>query len=240
MTRTLFKTLPLHTEGRTLIVGDIHGHFTRLQEALDAVGFDPTKDRLVGAGDAIDRGPESIEVMRWLQYPWFSMVAGNHEAFALEYPDISATSWHRWGGAWFMMLEDDEQKAVQAELKKLPVVIEIETTKGMVGVVHAEPVLSDWLALKDILTLPKEKIPRKLRKTLVYALQGSRQRYEDENITKVRNVRAVVVGHQPVECRITLGNVMYIDTRGWVPTNGHFTLINAETLKPEPVIKRKV
>ena len=41
--------------GRDLAVGDIHGHFQRLQQCLDAVGFDPAVDRLFSVGDLVDR-----------------------------------------------------------------------------------------------------------------------------------------------------------------------------------------
>lgn len=238
MTKVLLKRLPLHTSGRTLLVGDIHGHFTRLQKALDAVGFDPTKDRLIATGDLIDRGPESIDVIKWLNKPWFHSVAGNHESFALRYPDIDVPSWHYWGGGWFIALEDDEQLSMQALLDTLPVAIEVETSQGLLGVVHAEPYVDDWFVLRDILTLPDVR-PR-LRKDVIGMIQHSRSRFQREDLSKVRNVRAVVVGHQPIGCRVTLGNVIYIDTRGWVPSEGYFTLLNAETLKPEPVMKRKV
>ena len=46
----------------------------------------------------------------------------------------------------------------------------------------------------------------------------------------VAGVRAVVVGHTPVERFTSLGNVHYIDTRGWRPP-GRFTLLDAHTLR---------
>jgi serine/threonine protein phosphatase 1 len=60
-------------------VGDIHGHFQRLQQCLEAVGFDPAVDRLFSVGDLVDRGPHSEAALDWLAQPWFHAVQGNHE-----------------------------------------------------------------------------------------------------------------------------------------------------------------
>lgn len=49
--------------GRDIAVGDVHGHFQRLQQALDAVGFDPAIDRLFSVGDLVDRGPDSEQAL---------------------------------------------------------------------------------------------------------------------------------------------------------------------------------
>ena len=66
--------------GRDFAVGDIHGCFTALQIALDAIGFSPETDRLFCAGDLVDRGPGSHLVVDWLDKPWFFSTRGNHEA----------------------------------------------------------------------------------------------------------------------------------------------------------------
>lgn len=63
------KHFTVNTAGRDFAVGDIHGHFTRLQVALDAVSFDPAVDRLFSVGDLVDRGPESEQVLEWLAKP---------------------------------------------------------------------------------------------------------------------------------------------------------------------------
>lgn len=57
--------------GRDFAVGDVHGCFTALQAALDAIGFSPEVDRLFCAGDLVDRGPESHLVVSWLDKSWF-------------------------------------------------------------------------------------------------------------------------------------------------------------------------
>ena len=71
--------------GRDFAVGDIHGCFTALQIALDAIGFSPETDRLFCAGDLVDRGPGSHLVVDWLDKPWFFSTRGNHEALVCEH-----------------------------------------------------------------------------------------------------------------------------------------------------------
>ena len=41
-------------------------------------------DYFISVGDNIDRGPESLNVLRLLNQPWFTSVKGNHEAMALD------------------------------------------------------------------------------------------------------------------------------------------------------------
>lgn len=82
-TGPLIRRFTRNPLGRDLIVGDVHGCFTKLQASLDAVGFDPARDRLFSVGDLVDRGPESDQVLAWLAQPWFHAVSGNHEVAAI-------------------------------------------------------------------------------------------------------------------------------------------------------------
>jgi serine/threonine protein phosphatase 1 len=61
-----FRRIAANTRGRDL-AGDIHGHFQRLQQCLDGVGFNPAVDRLFSIGDLVDRGPHSAQALDWLE-----------------------------------------------------------------------------------------------------------------------------------------------------------------------------
>ena len=39
---------------RTLVIGDIHGNFKAMAQALDRAKFVPNKDRLITLGDVVD------------------------------------------------------------------------------------------------------------------------------------------------------------------------------------------
>ena len=64
----------------TYVISDIHGCFDEFQQMLDQIGFSDS-DRLILAGDYIDRGPNSLEMLRWLERRPGNVVAirGNHD-----------------------------------------------------------------------------------------------------------------------------------------------------------------
>lgn len=64
---------------RTIIVGDVHGCLDELKALLDKVKFSPGSDRLIVAGDLVDRGPDSAGVVRFVRENG-ECVLGNHEA----------------------------------------------------------------------------------------------------------------------------------------------------------------
>ena len=64
-----FLRIPRNVSGRDFAVGDVHGHFSRLRQSLDRLGFDPALDRLFSVGDLVDRGPENEQVLDWLRQP---------------------------------------------------------------------------------------------------------------------------------------------------------------------------
>lgn len=70
---------------RTLVVGDVHGCLAELKTLLKAAGFRPYKDRLVMCGDLLDRGPDSIGVLRYVRSIGAECVLGNHEEKHLRY-----------------------------------------------------------------------------------------------------------------------------------------------------------
>jgi serine/threonine protein phosphatase 1 len=208
-----------NSRGRDLAVGDIHGHFSRLEEALAAIGFDPTRDRLFSVGDLVDRGPDSFAALEWLAKPWFHAVRGNHEDFAVRYRGVDVDTWLLNGGAWFQILSDQQKQGFSDAFAALPYVMEVETAAGVVGVLHAECPTRDWV------NLPWALERAATRDLCIW----SRERITHGDRSMVTGVRAVVVGHTPLERPAILGNVHYIDTGGWTP-RGCFTLLDLSTL----------
>ena len=218
--------------GRDLIVGDVHGHFTKLQEALDAIDFDAERDRLFSVGDLVDRGPESGDVLAWLARPWFHAVQGNHEDMAIDWADgIGDRAMYRAnGGAWNMKSALGVQRDIAEAMRALPVAIELETAAGLVGIAHADCPLEHWGDFTQ--TLAGENDAHDMERLHVRSMAlWNRQRINFGDRAGVRGVRAVVVGHTPVKEVCVLGNVYHIDTGGWLGRK--FTILNAETLYPE-------
>ena len=217
--------------GRDLIVGDVHGHFSKLASALDAVAFDPVRDRLFSVGDLVDRGPESDHALDWLAQPWFFAISGNHEDMAIRWPlgFMFADNYMQNGGAWNIANPPDARREFAAAFAAMPVAIELETDGGLVGIVHAECQGPSWPSFIEALEDPA--LSKSRRDHLISYAQWSRDRIDNRITDKVDGVRAVVVGHTPVDRATVLGNVHFIDTKGW-REGGHFTLLDAHTLRP--------
>jgi bis(5'-nucleosyl)-tetraphosphatase (symmetrical) len=69
----------------TWVIGDIHGCWQTLQRLLDAIRWDPAIDRLWLVGDLVNRGPSSLQVLRWAveHDARITAVLGNHDLHLL-------------------------------------------------------------------------------------------------------------------------------------------------------------
>lgn len=68
----------------TYLIGDIQGCLEPLEHLLETIRFDPSEDRLWSCGDVVNRGGQSLEVLRLLHgcASCVSVTLGNHD-FAL-------------------------------------------------------------------------------------------------------------------------------------------------------------
>lgn len=236
----LLKRLPLNTQGRDLIVGDIHGCFSKLRATLDAVGFSPANgDRLVSVGDMVDCGPESEKVLEWLREPWFHAVAGNHEDMAIMWAEgqVHRDHYEMNGGLWNIRNTRDQNNILASAFAALPVAIEIETPHGLVGVVHAECPTYSWDEFAAALrAIERGEVPLEVASPMLAQVFWGRGRFNRMDETSVAGLSALFVGHTPVETPSRLGNVAYIDTGAWLPDDRYpgrvFTIIDAATCGP--------
>ncbi|MCC5810538.1 MAG: symmetrical bis(5'-nucleosyl)-tetraphosphatase [Ectothiorhodospiraceae bacterium] len=87
-------------------VGDIQGCQSELLALLDNVRFDPASDRLWLVGDLVNRGPQSVDVLRFVKSLGDSAVTvlGNHDIHLLA----------AWNGAAQLKTADTLQQVLEA------------------------------------------------------------------------------------------------------------------------------
>jgi hypothetical protein len=102
-------------EGPIDIVGDVHGEIEALESLLGrldyrADGSHPQRRRLVFLGDLVDRGPDSVAVVRWVkdlvQRGCAQCVLGNHDLNIL-------LERHKDDNAWFFGQPTREERGPQ-------------------------------------------------------------------------------------------------------------------------------
>lgn len=229
----LHKEIPTNTVGRDFVVGDIHGCFDRLELLLSAVSFNKLTDRLFAVGDLVDRGPNSLEVLRLLKQPWFFSVMGNHEWMMLEEHPLWATN----GGEWAFDQTDeekDELKELMPYVRRLPWMMTVsmpgnkrfhvvhaeiqpiqDTTDGDILVDHEEMLkypcydgpVALWGRSHFVGLCGNDLTPRNLKKHRRGAiLHGACQWMESPHLSDI------YVGHTPMNAPVRFDKLVNLDT----------------------------
>lgn len=198
--------------GRDFVMGDPHGMIHLVRAALARLDFNPAIDRLFIVGDLVDRGPYSDEALELLNEPWCFCVRGNHEQCFLDcYQggrlNTAALEFHvrENGGAWWLALSEERRQAHLAAYAKMPLVIEVDTVRGTVGMVHAEvPRGMDWATFKA-------RIEAGDHHTTMSALWG-RTRAKNNDHRGVHGIGRIYSGHTILDRMSRLGNCYMLDT----------------------------
>ena len=216
--------------GRDWVVGDVHGCFQTLRQALLDIEFEHGRDRLFSVGDLINRGPNSVEALEWLEEGRFeAVVMGNHEAEMVRLlqtgeildPPRSEQQWMR-------QIPRQELFRWHRALRPLPLAVTVETEHGQVGIVHCSAWQADWEATLDAL----EKRDIAAINTVLLGTAG-RERPGWPTGNLVTGLDCVIAGHEPrgeVEQR---GSTWCIDTGAGIPAMNRLTLARFDTDPPE-------
>ena len=153
------KTLDANLIGSDYVIGDLHGSYTILQNLLNNINFDYTKDRMISVGDVIDRGPDSLKCLSLIREPWFHATLANHEQMMLHKFNggRSGAYWFHNGGEWaikayndFCTMNNPETTTVPLDtslelfdllplVEELPFLITVNTKSGKkFHILHAE------------------------------------------------------------------------------------------------------
>ena len=185
-------------------VGDIHGDYQLLQSRLHQLSFCPETDLLISVGDNIDRGPDSLNVLRLLNQPWFTSVKGNDEAMALDaFATGDGNMWLASGGDWFFELNDSEQKEAIALLLRfhhLPHIIEITNDIIKYVIAHADYPGDEYQFGKEVaereVLWPVDRVQKSLKGEL----------------KEINGADCFIFGHMMFTNIQTFANQVYIDT----------------------------
>lgn len=214
----MFKKIPLNEIGRDFIVGDIHGAYDSVIQGMKDVKFNRKVDRLFSVGDLIDRGPDSHRALDFLAQPYVYAIRGNHDhdfttANIDELRVLGGVNWN--GMDWINKASDDLLQAMQAAFQALPIAMEVQTSRGTVGLVHGDvPAGMNWSEFVQKIQSNDESI-------IDIALTG-RNRLQSNDTNGVEGIGRLFVGHT-IQWRgpKKLGNVYAIDSGAVFRELGH-------------------
>lgn len=142
------------------------------------------------------------------------------------------------GQSWWLDTNEELRSIILEAIRKLPLAIEIETERGLVGFVHADvPMDLSWCEFK-------KRLEGNDSRTREVALWG-RSRIHSDNQDGVEGVGRVFVGHTPQWSGIKrYGNVYAVDTGAvyrdmGLKEIGHLSMLNI-VAKTECLTEQKI
>ena len=197
----------VNRDGRDFVVGDVHGCSRTLNRALCELAFDPSRDRLFGVGDLVNRGPHSEDALHWLEERFDAVVLGNHERPIRDWFRAKVLGSRERAHDWLRKVDRAEYERWFTALAKMPLALTIETLHGPVGVIHAQVPDPVWDRALELLSTGSAGAADT-------ALLGFESEEEEARARAqpVEGLRALVHGHWPVREVETILNRWNIDT----------------------------
>jgi bis(5'-nucleosyl)-tetraphosphatase (symmetrical) len=173
----------------TYAIGDVQGCYDELQRLLEEVGFQPRNDRLWFVGDLVNRGPKSLQVLRFVRElaDRAVVVLGNH--------DLHLVTQHegferpRKDDTFSDVLDAPDRKALVDWLRQRPLM----HAEGGYAMVHAG-LLPQW-SVEKALSLARE-LERALAaphyREFLKNMYGSRPDEWDDSLAGWDRLRVIV------------------------------------------------
>lgn len=118
------------------VIGDVQGCYSELKALVKKIKFNPNKDKIIFAGDLVNRGHQSLEVMEFCMRHKGSIkaVLGNHDFYLLYLIEHQKKN-----KSLKKVLDSKNIQKYHSWLKKLPLLLEIKIkeTKETFWISHA-------------------------------------------------------------------------------------------------------
>ncbi|MGH1537619.1 MAG: symmetrical bis(5'-nucleosyl)-tetraphosphatase [Gammaproteobacteria bacterium] len=172
------------------VIGDVQGCFDELQELVKYISFNPKKDQLWFVGDLVNRGPKSLETLRWVKSLGNAAVTvlGNHDLHLLAahagIKEIRTTS------SLCPVLQANDADALIEWLRKQPLLCYNKQLKF--AMVHAG--LAPQWSIKDAAKYSKEVetvLQSKKYKDFLYNMYGDNPNHWDARLKGWNRLRTI-------------------------------------------------
>ncbi len=182
----------------TYFISDIHGEYDLLQCILKKIRFHSERDVLIVLGDMIEKGSDSVRVLKLLySMPNAYCILGNHEyAFLKFYRDLMRNTTDDFDGALEKLQEhfpEGEDKLTWALLDWLDSLPAYIATEDYIGVHAGVP-------------LEKDGMVKPLEEGIVEQFVYDRTFKEPQTV--VRDRRTVLYGHTPTSYYNGTGDII--------------------------------
>ena len=197
------------------VVSDIHGQYDLYLKMLEKIGFND-KDTLFIAGDMIDRGPASIELVEdIMSRKNIISIIGNHELFMIDnlerHPAGSFWTSKGNGGTKtkeaFLKLPEDRQEKIMDFIKNLYLQYEITVGDRKVLIHHS-------YFIPEENTVKARDFNHKTVFDCVWNSPWRTWEYADKN-EYTKDNRLHIIGHVPVQAIDIMEWGIKEETHGW-------------------------
>lgn len=217
--------------GRDFVTGDVRGCFRTLEQLLEEAGFNREHDRLFSVGGLVKGRSSASEALEWLGDGRITKaVFGLAERHLLT--DLEDGRHQEFDG-WLGELPMEEVPRRETVLKAMPTGIEVKTSQGLVGIVHAGVRFRSW---SDTMAEPS----RHHYRMDVALTGGGPGNWKGIPGRKVEGVDLLVTGHEPVSPH-KLGADTYwwnIDTGAGREHWNHLTILQINPTRARPTTAR--
>lgn len=163
----------------TYIIGDVHGCYDELRQLLRRIDFDRRHDRLIFVGDLINRGPKSLEVLRFIRSlgDAAQLVLGNHDISFIAY---AVGAYQGKGSDFPQMLEAQDAPELLQWLRQQPLLIQDDSLNAVIVHAGLPPRWSLKKAIKQAKKAEKQLQGEDYEKFLHHAYQKKQASWSSE------------------------------------------------------------